>query len=250
MSNLANINRLLAKPHHWGWVEGLYLAGNDDGVAMRLLDGQTYEPQSRQLWKRLCKEAELVIDVGAHTGIYTLDAWEAGAKDVLSIEPYYLNHARLMMNLRHAGYGTQSCVFGALSDENRYMPLSVNTQNYYCSAGGRLDVVRENEQSFQVKARCLDTLLKKELHAKVKVIKIDTEKHGLKVLRGMPRILSHHPHLILECTEEGLGAFLKPLGYKFYLIDETSGLKAVDDLIPANPFSFNTPNRYATVDEI
>lgn len=246
MSNVANIKALSAKPPYWGWVEGLYLAGNDCGVAMRLLDGQGYEPESRALWKRLCTGAEMVVDIGAHTGIFSLDAWRAGAKEVISIEPYYMNFARLVMNLRHSGFGAEWCVLCAASDESRRMALSIGTPIYYCSAGGRMDTSYNEQVIFMVKAMRLDSLIREEFHSKIKVVKIDTEKHGVRVLNGMQKILSHKPDLILECTEDGMTEILKPLGYRFYKIHEKEGLSPVESLSVDLPFTFDSPNRYAT----
>ena len=249
------IRALQAKPDYWGWVGDLYLAGNDDGVAMRLLDGQDYEPQSRKIWRELCAGAEVVVDVGAHTGIYSIDAWRAGAKHVLSVEPYSLNHARLVMNLRHAGFDTASCVMCAASDANGSADLAVGLKanNYYCYAGGQVGNAPAGAESAKVKVRRLDALLKPEWHAKVRAVKIDTEKHGCRVLAGMPGILSHRPDLILECIEHGMTEILAPLGYRFYKIIETgarAGLERVDALVPDATFSFDSPNRYATVKEV
>jgi len=244
-----NIHELHTRPDYWGWVQGLYLAGNDDGVAMRLHAGQEYEPQSRSLWKRLCASADIVLDVGAHTGIYTLDARRAGAKEVISIEPYHLNFSRLVMNLRYAGVEAHSCALMAASDRNGFAQMCIPASNHYCSAGGAIDVEAPQELKagyFIVPVRRLDTLIREDYHSRVSLEKIDTEKHGCKVLAGMPQILAHKPDIILECTEYGLGECLKPLGYKFYVIDEEDGLQPVENLVPDNPFSFRRPNRYAT----
>lgn len=240
-----NVQKLHDTTDHWGWVGGLFLGSNDDGVALRLLAGEGYEPESRKLWMQLCEGAELVIDVGAHTGIYSLDAWKAGAKGVMSIEPYHLNYGRLVMNLRGGGFGTEGTIFCAASDVNETVSFTVTTPNDYCSAGGRIGKAL-NAIHYPVYARRLDDLLKAEFHDKVRVVKIDTEKHGVRVLRGMTKILEHKPDLILECIEPGLGEILKPLGYKFFVIDEETGLEPCDDLIPDDPFTFRRPNRYAT----
>lgn len=230
---------------YWGWVQGLYLAKNDCGIALRLHNGYEYEPQSRKLWRSLCKDADLVVDVGAHTGVYSLDAWKAGAKDVLSIEPYHLNYARLVMNLRHSGFSSDAAIYCALGDENALSRFSVTAPNSYCTAGGALG--KGGQTEIPVMVRRLDTLIKSEHHASIKVIKIDTERHGLRVLRGMPEILSHKPDLILECIEDGMGEILKPLGYRFFKIHEQNGLSPVEDLTPDNPITHDSPNRYATV---
>lgn len=242
-----NVNDLWKKTDHWGWVEGLYLAKNDDGIALRIFNGFPYEPESRKLWRSLCKDAGVVIDIGAHTGVYSLDAHKSGAKQVLSIEPNPLNYARLVMNLRHAGFESTNAVLCAVGEENGLCYLSTNCAPGYCTAGGKVTERIPTSVQYPVFIRRLDKLLIPSLYEKVAVVKIDTEKHGLSVLKGMPAILAHKPDLILECTEEGLGEFLKPLGYHFYLIDEKKGLSLVDDLIPENPFHFDRPNRYATM---
>jgi FkbM family methyltransferase len=245
---LRSISELHKASDYYGWVEGLYLAKDDCGVALRLRDGQGYEPESRKLWRSLCKDAELVIDVGAHTGVYSLDARRAGAKEVLSIEPYHLNHARLVMNLRHAGFDTAGAVLFAASDENRIQMLSVAAPGYYCSAGCKLGRAEPGVSAeFPVRVSRLDALLLEQYHAKVRVVKIDTERHGARVLRGMTKILAHRPDLILECIEDGMTEILEPLGYKFFKIHESRGLEPVDSLVPDAPFTFDSPNRYATV---
>lgn len=247
-----NVHNLQKKPKHWGWVGDLYLAGNDCGIAMRLLDGQEYEPESRKLWCSLCKDAELVVDVGAHTGVYSIDAWKAGAREVLSVEPYVVNFGRLIMNIRHAGFNSKGCVFCAAGDANKVETFFINGANYYCSTGGGMDSGDKKSLPFPVMSCRLDDLIDGKYHHAVKVVKIDTECHGAKVLAGMPRILSNKPDLILECIEPGLGDILKPLGYNFYTIMETgdAGIHRVDDLLPDDPFTFESPNRYATVKEL
>lgn len=253
MTAVRKIQELIDGPEFWGWVEGMYLAGNDCGIALRLKAGQDYEPQSRKLWREICKGAELVIDVGAHTGIYSLDAWKAGAKNVCSIEPYHLNFARLVMNLRHAGFDANSAFCIAAGSENKYTQLTVNTPTHYCSSGARIGAaakITERSRHHPVKMKMLDSLIKREYHAKVAAVKIDTEFAGCEVLKGMTEILSHRPDLILECVENGMGDILKPLGYHFYKIVERgphAGLHKVEDLIPDVPVTHDSPNRYATV---
>ena len=249
-----DMNSLRKITDYWGWVDGLYLAKNDDGIATRLLHGYAYEPQSRKLWRSLCADAQIAVDVGAHTGIYSLDACRSGAKQVLSIEPYYLNFARLMMNLRHANYNTNSTIFAAASDRNEIDRINIRGAHYYCSAGATIGPSKISNLRFPVYVMRLDSMLPEEDYASVKVVKIDTEHHGTRVLAGMPGILSYRPDLILECIDPGLDERLKPLGYHFYKINEENdknfGLEAVSDLTPDHPFSFSTPNRYATVKEL
>jgi len=183
------------------------------------------------------------IDVGAHTGIYTIDALRI-ANSVLSIEPYVLNFARLMMNVHHAGLDCSGLLYAAAGDVNETNHLLVKTANHYCSAGGRVGRESKNGQKFPINVRKIDTIIKPAFHHLVTVVKIDTEEYGKKVLAGMPEIIAKsHPHFILECIEEGMEDYLE--GYEFFTINEKTGLSPVDRLIPDHEFSFDTPNRYA-----
>lgn len=247
-----SLKKLVSNQRFWGWVDGMYIAGDDCAIALRLKAGYEYEPASRKLWRSLCKNAEIAIDVGAHTGIYSLDGWKAGAKNVISIEPYHLNFARLVMNLRHSDFATHSAIFGAAGEENNIAQFNINTASHYCSTGGVIGIPRAEPGSFAcypVQMRTLDSLIKEEFHKDIRVVKIDTEKYGVRVLKGMTAILTHKPDLILECIENGMGEILKPLGYRFYRInenEESNFLYEVYDLIPDDPITHESPNRYAT----
>ena len=74
------IGELLKKPPYFGWVKlgdfprYIYLNGKDDGVALKWLWNWKYEYASIMVWRTLSNYADLIIDVGAHTGSYSLIA--------------------------------------------------------------------------------------------------------------------------------------------------------------------------------
>jgi hypothetical protein len=80
------VKALGGQTNHWGFVTTPYgkmwLAGNDDGVALRFHHGYVYEPVSLAAWQACCECGGVAIDVGAHTGVYTLAAYAAGARRV------------------------------------------------------------------------------------------------------------------------------------------------------------------------
>lgn len=238
MAGLANV---------WGWVQlggfEMYLAGNDCGVCLKTLYGQPYEPQSLALWSRLCKNKGTAIDVGAHTGIYTLTAMMAG-NPVVSVEPYMMNYARLSMNVRKNGFTDAGLFYGAAGDENGLAALSVNTNKSYCTSGGAID--RSGYQGLPARMMRLDSLVADNVSA----IKIDVEGNACAVLSGASHILGNDkPDLLIECTEDGLTEILAPLGYKFFVVNEAEGLEPCSDLrpIPAGKgWDMNRLNRFCT----
>ncbi len=244
---IPELHRLQKLPKHWGFVEGLYLGGGDDGIALRLLHGVQYEPVSRALWRKLCAGAELVLDVGAHSGIYTLDAYRAGAKWVVAVEPHPINFGRLVLNVRHAGYSPGGLFYGAAGDADAKCWLVAKGGGYTCSTGGRLGLHNVNGVEYPVKVIRLDSLVPREAWEKVRVVKIDVEGHETRVLGGMEEILGYRPDLIVECIRSGMDDILKPLGYRFWKICETGGIEECADLAPDEKFDENCRNRFASV---
>lgn len=253
--SLQEVFELSKRPKFWGWNQGMYIGGNDDMIAMRFLHGYQYEPTTRDLWKKVCRGAEVVADIGTHSGIFTLDAFGEGVKHVLSVEPHPINYARLVLNLRHSGYEFQGCFFGALGHEEGVSFLRVG-ELYKCHAAGHIGPPTEKSISFPTSMRRMDTVLPEEYWPKLKAVKIDAENMTGNVLLGMGKILDYRPDLILECTQGGMERVLSPLGYKFWEIRETGEITQVEKLLPFNPddnyngTDENVRNRFASVRDL
>jgi FkbM family methyltransferase len=250
--------RALSAPKEkvWGWTEnGMYIGGTDDMIAMRFFSGKGYEEVTRELWRRCCKDADLVVDVGTHSGIFSLDAYRAGAKRVISCEPNPYNYSRMSMNLRYNGFSATGAYPGAVGEEDRVGMLLIKAMPYMVYAAGRMDLENENGMQIPVLLRRLDTLIRKSDWGKVRVVKIDAENYTAHVIRGMSKIFAEgfRPDLIIECTEAGMGKSLKELGYRFWRIWETGTIEEVEDLTPHNPDNNyngtdeNCRNRFASV---
>ena len=74
---------------------------NDDGIVTKYFWRDEYEALSTKLWSNLSKKNSIFIDGGSHTGIYSIIGNLSNIKNItVSIEPYFLNYARLLTNLR------------------------------------------------------------------------------------------------------------------------------------------------------
>jgi len=241
----------------WGWHEGMYIGGNDDLIALRLKTGNAYESVTRALWRKICKEAELVADIGTHSGIFTLDAYRSGAKKVFSAEPHPINYARMVLNLRHNGFPATGAFFGACGNVDKIDNLLVK-QMYICHAAGRVGLHNKNGDEIPVRVIRLDTVLQPEKWQDLKAVKIDAENYTPNVIDGMSKIFAKgfRPDFIIECTESGMGDRLRSLGYRFWRIWETGTIEEVDDLAPHNPNNnYNGThedcrNRFASVKDL
>lgn len=237
----ARLRDLLQKPRYIGFVEGnfladltfvMFLCDRDDGMALRLLWKREYEPTSMAIWRRLVMESDLVVDVGGHTGIYSIVAGLSNPEArVHTFEPHEMNFGRLLLNLRANGLTAKTCYNVAASSSAGAVPFKVKI-NHYLSSGG--SVVAE-DQEFAKMVPCVALDEHVPLKARKACIKIDVEGHEIDVLAGMPKLLELKPDLILECAFVPAmlesESKLKAGGYRFFRIDELAWeLQAVDTL--------------------
>lgn len=240
------ISELTQMPPYNGFVDAhlfddlsfvMFLCNNDDGVALRLLWNGYFEPMSLGLWTLLAKQASVVFDIGAHTGIYSLVAGLANRQaTVVSCEPHDMNFARLLVNLRTNGLPSGTAYPIAISDSDQTVPFSVSTGLWYLSTGGAVGA-RDQAITRPVQAVRLDTAYLRN-RKKISLVKIDTEGHEGAVIEGANTVISEcSPDFIMESVfnEEtgGIEAIFRSHGYSFYLIDdEKHEIYPVESLAP------------------
>jgi FkbM family methyltransferase len=226
----ASLKELMALPPYIGFVEANFLADlhflmflndRDDGIALRLLWKREFEPVSLAIWRRLVSDADLIVDVGGHTGIYSIVAGLSNRKAAVhTFEPHEINFGRLLLNLRANGLTGNNSHNLAASRSAGAVPFQVKI-NHYMSAGGSV-VAGDEEFAKMVQAGPIDDHIPAASgHA---CVKIDTEGHELEVMAGMPNLLKRRPDIILECAfaplMRDLEAELASAGYRFFFIDE------------------------------
>jgi FkbM family methyltransferase len=241
------IRELLKKPIFFDWVKcqpdeknifQMFLAGGDDGVAMRFYWNGSYERATLSLWSKLAETNGVILDIGAHTGVYTLTALsrKLGAK-VLSFEPHFMNFSRLNLNLRGNNYSTNGIYMIGIGERNEVLPFSVTPNLSYLSSGGGIGA-KENSIVSNIQVVALDKFLPQEIASEVSLIKIDVEGYEGACLRGMISLIAKsRPIIFLECIEATSGKevsyILQNLGYYFCIVDDSSGqISNVDNIEP------------------
>lgn len=249
----AKIRELLERPTYVGFVEAnfladlsfvMFLCDRDDGVALRVLWKREFEAASLAIWRRLVLEAELVVDVGGHTGIYSIVAGLTNPKaKVHTFEPHEMNFGRLLLNLRANGLLGNNSHNLAASRTAGAVPFQVKI-NHYLSSGG--SVVSEGQKfAKMVPAGPIDDHV--PLTAQKVCVKIDTEGHEVEVLAGMPKLLRLKPDIILECAFVpamlSTEADLKAAGYRFFHIDEGRWTLTTIDSLGVPPPNISATDR-------
>ena len=269
LENNFNINELSQMPELFDWVNcdvGLhdkfymYLGGKDDGVALRFFWNGCYEKYTLKIWSKLAKNINgFVLDIGAHTGSYSLAANTANKSlNILSFEPHYMNFARLILNFNANKMHTNNAFMYCVGDENKFVPFSTSSNIGYLTSGGSVgERVGANVNSIQQIA--LDNFLPDEVIKTISLVKIDVEGYEANVLKGMKKILNFKPVIFFECIEHNSAKLTQEIlsnyGYIFYEINDRTGeISKVKDLEPqfdeSKKLVMHKLNRIASVSEL
>ena len=216
----------------------------DDGVVLKYLWRDEYENMSLNIWYDITRGDGFCIDIGAHTGIYSIISnLNKELPLTVSLEPHFLNFARLLDNLKINSLSAKNCYMAAASNKNGTMKFDA-TINTYHTSGGKIS----DKGSMSVNCVMIDNL---NFSKDVIAIKIDTEGHEYKVLEGAKKTIQYNkPEILFEINEESFYLctnFLKKFGYKFYFISEEK-----KQLVEINEFDEelidnDTSNCFATI---
>ena len=193
---------------------------NDDSSVIKHFWRGSHDLKELDKWFEISKNEGLYIDVGAHTGLYTITSLKANSRNsVICFEPYFMNLSRLITNLRVNGLSKNvSTILGAVSNFDGKSNFKITTEKSYMSKGGKL-----SEEGQDTNVYKLDTLLFKKFKKKINAIKIDTEGEDFKVLVGAENLIREHkPKIIIEVREENkieIANFLKSNSYKLFNIN-------------------------------
>ena len=101
----ASLNELLRLPNINGVSELEYgnnifymlNIGKDDSIPIKYFWRKNYEKLALSIWYKITRNDGFFFDIGAHTGIYTIIGnLNKQNNKIISLEPYYTNHSRLI----------------------------------------------------------------------------------------------------------------------------------------------------------
>lgn len=196
---------------------GMFL---DEKDSLQLSVHGVYEPFQTELAIGLIKKGDVVLDIGANIGYYTLIfARQVGPNGrVFAFEPEPANFAILKRNIEMNGYENVIMVPKAVSNATGRIRLYLCEENrgdhrIYDSGDGR--------QSLEVEAVRLDDYFD-GYDGQVDFIKMDIQGAEARALQGMAGLLERHRHLTMM-TE------FWPVGLKRCGTDPQEYLKSLID---------------------
>jgi FkbM family methyltransferase len=218
-SRLPNGRVLKLRSHGDDWVS--------NQVYWRGWDG--YEPETTRVFFRLAELANVVVDVGAYVGFFSLLAARANDNSrVFAFEPLPAVHSRLESNIRLNQTSNIEPIKAAVGDSEGeadffHLPDGLPTS----SSLSREFMNHVTSHCSRVPVRCLDAFAREKELDRIDLIKIDAESTEPKVLSGAIEVLRRdRPNIICEVLAgrvDGweIEAILKPLGYRYYLLTPT-----------------------------
>jgi len=195
-----------------------------------------YEAGTTRLLEQIIDPGDLVVDIGAHVGYFSLlAARQVGPQGkVYSFEPDPSNYRLLQRNIEANGYTNITATQKAISKASGSAQLMLSsrdngTHSLYAQDSRDADVVTVNLVS-------LDEFLVDEGWPKVDLIKMDVEGAEMDALEGMSRlfkessklklVMEFNPVLLRSASVDPLEFLAKPveLGFTVNVIGEQEGL--------------------------
>jgi FkbM family methyltransferase len=188
-------------------------------------DGTGYEPGIINLLHSILKKSEILIDVGANTGIITIQmSLLPFAKEVHSFEPLPRAFLALEQHIRLNSLKNCYPYQFAIGKENSITKLYVPNVQAIPTASSLDPNKYIDNHPIEVNTKTLDSFVKENNVSNIDVIKIDVEGRESDVLSGMKNVLQEmKPYIVCEILPRigdvfAVYSYVKPYNYYLYEI--------------------------------
>lgn len=163
----------------------LRLDGRDSGVTPSLLVDGRYEPGEAELFSRIVQPGDVVVDVGANVGVYTLLAARAVGPSgrVYALEPDPRSFELLQANIGLNGFENVVSLRVAVGAREGKATLARDRHNAGLHSLARANVVHPAETT-EVEVVTLDGLARGQGIERVNVVKLDVQGSEADVVAG------------------------------------------------------------------
>lgn len=222
----------------------MYVNTRDKGIVPHLLTNGVWERYETDLFYKLIKPGDVVVDIGANIGYYTLIAAKIVGNEgkVYAFEPESDNYELLVKNIEINGYTNITPIKKALSNRKGNLKLFLNKTNLGGHSISDDNVPIRKGGVIEVETITLDDYFEKSINEnRVDFIKMDTEGAEGLIIEGSKNILKNNNlKILMEFWLYGLKnigtdplellSTLQDYGFKIKLLDETNRtLKIVEN---------------------
>ena len=203
-----------------------------------------WEKVSLGLWIKLCKKSNLVFDIGANTGIYSLISKTINKDaEVYAFEPVRRVFEKLELNNAINGYNIKCLELAASNYNGTAVIYDTPTPHIYSvTVNKNLDDTRATIET-KIETTTLDSIIEKHHISKVDLVKIDVETHEAEVLEGFQKHLKKFtPTILIEILNDEVGMKVEKIvagmNYLYFNIDERNGIRKVDKITKSDFYNY------------
>lgn len=192
----------------------------------------SHETMQVSLSKKEIKKGNVVLDIGAHIGYYTIIFSELVGPEgkVYAFEPHPKNFQLLKKTVETNNLTNVEIFQNIVSDKNQSVDFYLSKLD---SIGNRMFVSDDADTKIKIDSITIDEFLKNR-NGKIDFIKMDIQGAEVLAIDGMKNTLRNNPHLkiIQEWWPTAIQKhgkepdshlnFLEKLGFNFYVVDEHS----------------------------
>jgi FkbM family methyltransferase len=204
-----------------------------------------WERVSLGLWLQLCRNADIIFDLGANTGVYSLLAKAVNPRSkVYAIEPVKRVFQRLKENIALNKFDIVA-IEKAVSNKNGTATIyDTDTEHTYSvTVNKNLNPEEIKVIKTEIKTITLDSFIEENKIGKIDLMKIDVETHEPEVLEGFAVYMKlYRPSIIIEVIREEIAErineLVNGLGYLYFNIDERAGIRRVDKISRSDFYNY------------
>lgn len=207
-----------------------------------LLNG--WEKISMKLWIELSKNSEVIFDIGANTGVYSLVTKAISPKsNVYGFEPVERVFQKFRYNNELNKFDILCYDFAISNNDGEALIYEVPSEHVYSVTVNKNTTQNEKAISTKIKTKKLSTFIEENKIKKIDLIKIDVETHEPEVLEGMEGYLyAYQPTLLIEILNNEVGKKVQNLllgcDYLFFNIDELGNPKMVQEIVKSDYYNY------------
>lgn len=211
-----------------------------------------HEKLSLRLWTKLCRDATVILDIGANTGVYSLIAKTVNpSARVFAFEPVRRVYEKLVENVAMNGFNVNCFEVGVSNQDGVAMihDLPESPHVYSVTIGGSIHGPDVETVPTRITTTRLDSLIEREKVEQIDLVKIDVETHEPQVMEGFGRYLDlFRPTILIEILNDEIGKkvqeIVKDKDYLYFNIDDkNNSVRRSDRIVKSDYFNYLLCNK-------
>lgn len=201
-----------------------------------------FEAYSLKLWSKLCQKSNVIFDIGANTGTYSLIAKSINSSSmVYAFEPVKRAVDKLQKNIKLNNFDI-SVIAKAVSNTDGTAQIGDNIEDEH-QYGATLNKKFIVGNTYEVETISLNSFIKQNNIQHIDLMKIDVEAFEPEVLEGFSDYLhKFKPTMLIEFVQHEpanrINEMLAGSGYLYFNINEVKGPRRVDKITKSDHFNF------------